>query len=339
MRRTAIGLTVIALAAAWWAIGGPAIRPDDHDAATAGARSPEPPRPSAARVRRAALNAISGGLDSPPAAVDERGGALRDTTVDGALAVDARGELMVNSEMRRFFEYFFVASGEAPEESIRAEIAAAIAAQLDGDAERRALALLADYLRYRARGRTLAAAVARDDDLRGRLETLTRLRHEVFGPDDAAALFSDEEALAAATIEERRILSDRTLSDTQRAQRLDALAAAIPEPVRAARQAATAPFDLARDEAALRAAGGTAEEVQALREGAVGADAAARLAALDQRRAAWQARVDAYRSARDAISESSLDATQREAALAALRREHFSGPELVRIEALDRLQR
>jgi len=108
--------------------------------------------------------------------------------------------------------------------------------------------------------------------------------------------------------------------------------------VRTARDAATAP-QLARDAAALRAAGGSPEEVQALREREVGGEAAARLAELDQRRAAWQARVDAYRHERLAIAaDAALDAAERDAALEDLRARHFSGTELARIRALDRMQ-
>src|SRR4030095_17057431 len=84
--------------------------------------------------------------------------ALQDTEIDGALAVDANGELIVSPALRRFFEYFFVATGELSEERIRARIAREVAARASGVAQQRALDLLDRYVAYRARGRTLAGA-------------------------------------------------------------------------------------------------------------------------------------------------------------------------------------
>ncbi|MGH7790473.1 MAG: lipase secretion chaperone, partial [Candidatus Binatia bacterium] len=97
----------------------------------------------------------------------------------------------------------------------------------------------------------------------------------------------------------------------------------------------TLPLRLGRDETALRAAGGSPQEIAALREQTVGAAAAARLAELDQRRAAWDQRVEAYRHERAAIDAASPD---RQQAVEALRARHLSGAELRRIDALDRLQ-
>ena len=96
---------------------------------------------------------------------------------------------------------------------------------------------------------------------------------------------------------------------------------------------------LAGDRAEVREAGGSAEDVYALREQAVGADAAGRLAALDQRRAEWEGRVDAYRAARSAIdADASLTLVQREAVIEDLRAQHFDESERLRVRALDRIE-
>jgi lipase chaperone LimK len=265
-------------------------------------------------------------------------GSLRDTDVDGALAVDASGRLLLNPDLRRFFEYFFVASGEESDAQIRARIGAAIAARLEGDAARTAYDVLDRFLDYRNRGESLNPGAA-GDDRDARFAALRRLRNQVFGEHDAAALFADEEAAYAAAVAEQRIRTDSSLSDAERAAQLAGLEAQLPESIRAVRQAVSAPLRLARDEAALRTVGGSAEEIEALREQAVGPDAAARLAALDAQQSAWRSRVDTYRQERSAIdANAGLDAAQRAQAVAALRARHFSGPELVRIEALDRIE-
>jgi lipase chaperone LimK len=265
-------------------------------------------------------------------------GSLRDTDIDGALAVDADERLVVAPALRRFFEYFFVASGEESDARIRARIETEIRVQLRGGAQQAAFDLLERYLAYRQRGRTLADAVAADGDLSARAEALRRLRRESFGERDAAALFADEDAAYAVAIEQRRIGADPFLSDDERAAQLAVLEARLPLEMSEVRAAVTAPLRLAREEAALREAGGSPEEVQALREQAVGREAAERLAALDQRRVEWEGRVEAYRQERAAIeADASASPEQRESALDALRARHFSGTELLRIRALDRV--
>jgi lipase chaperone LimK len=286
-------------------------------------------------------DAIAAALRRAPAAAPPQAppASLRDTDIDGSLAVDADGKLLVTPALRRFFEYFFVASGEESDDRIRERIETEIDARLSGAAQGAAADLLDRYLSYRERGRSLADGELPGGDLMARVDALRRLRRESFGEHDAAALFADEEAALAVAAEQHRIAADPTLSEDERVSRLAALEAELPEPIRSARAAVTGPLRLAREEAALRAAGGAPEEIQALREDAVGSEAAQRLAGLDQQRAEWQARVDAYRQERATIdADASLDATQRDAALDALRGRHFTGPELLRIRALDHLE-
>ncbi|MEW6267753.1 MAG: lipase secretion chaperone, partial [Thermodesulfobacteriota bacterium] len=122
----------------------------------------------------------------------------------------------------------------------------------------------------------------------------------------------------------------------ERARRAAELEASLPPEERARRREATAALDLRAAEADLAASGGSADELHALRERMVGREAADRLATLDAQRRAWNERVADYRAARAAIDgEPSLDAREREAAIARLRVERFSETERLRVEALD----
>lgn len=334
MRRTLITATGVCAAAVLWALTRGSL---PHESASAPAADPIVGAPGAAAVRRATIAAALRRTAATGAA--RLPGSLRDTEIDGALVVGVDGRLLVTPALRRFFEYFFVAWGEEPSEQIRARIEAAIRARLSGAPQRDAFDLLDRYLTYRERGRTLDAAGLADDDLTARFEALRSLRREVFGARDAAALFGDQEAADTVAVAQHRIATDPTLSDDERFMQFAALEAQLPDSVRAARAAATAPLRLAEEEVALRAAGGTPEDIQALRERFVGSEAAERLAALDQQRAEWQGRVDAYRQERAAIDrDTSLTADQRDAAIETLRARDFSGPELMRIRALDGMQ-
>jgi lipase chaperone LimK len=324
---------VVALAVFWTQTGRPSASPSRRDQAT------RPVMQASDEVGR--REAIAATLRRAPRSEPDRPelpGSLRDTETDGALAIDGDGELIVAPELRRFFEYFFVASGEEADERIRARIEAEIGAYLSGDPQRRALDLVDRYITYRERGRALADT-ASSAELAERADALRRLREDSFGAQEAAALFADEDAVYAVAVEQRRVAADPTLDDDERAERLAALEASLPDAVRDARAAVTAPLRLAREEAALREAGGSPQEVHSLREQSVGREAAERLAALDQRRTEWQARMDAYRYERAAIDRNAaLGVAQREAALEALRLRHFDANELARARALDRIE-
>ena len=108
--------------------------------------------------------------------------------------------------------------------------------------------------------------------------------------------------------------------------------------MREARAQALAPLNLVEEESALRAAGASPDEIRALRERMAGADAADRLEALDRARADWDARVASYREARAVIeADSSLPAAARAQAIDDLIAARFTGPERMRVAALDRI--
>src|SRR5690606_31452290 len=151
--------------------------------------------------------------------------------------------------------------------------------------------LLDRWLVYRARARELAEQGLEEASVEERHRVLRELRRETLGEEAALALFAEEEAVDEAALAKLRLNEEADLSPEERAGRAADLEASLPEAGRAHRRMATLPLDLRRAEEALRAEGASPAEVQALREQAVGAEAAERLAALDAERAAWRARV------------------------------------------------
>jgi len=341
MRRAHAGVVV---AIALCGVAGVALLSRVDDAG--GDRTDEPGRvgrrvvprrpPAADRVTMPRVAASSGGTDAAVASVPPA--SLRDTEVDGGLTVDPQGRFVVNPETRLFFDYYLAASGEEPLAVLRARLVAAIQTRLPAGAAVTAVALLDRYLHYRDQARALEERGGAATDIAERFAQIWALRRQTFGAADAEALFGPEEARDRIEAERRQVLGDRTLAAAVREARLADLDAALPETARAARAAATLPQRLRRDEAALRAAGGSDEEIQALREQVVGTDAAARLAALDAERARWRQRVEDYRRARAAIErDPALTPEQRAGAAAALVGERFTEPEQARVAALERL--
>jgi lipase chaperone LimK len=91
-------------------------------------------------------------------------------------------------------------------------------------------------------------------------------------------------------------------------------------------------------EQALRAAGAGDSQIAAVRAANLGAEAAARLADLDRARAAWDARLAQFRTARAALlADPALDDAERRRRVDALLERSFTAQERIRIEAIDRI--
>jgi lipase chaperone LimK len=75
-----------------------------------------------------------------------------------------------------------------------------------------------------------------------------------------------------------------------------------------------------------------------MRTNLVGADATARLEALDQTRAAFEQRVNAYLAQRQQVlSQTNLNDTQQQQQIAALRQQGFTAQEQLRLPAFEQM--
>lgn len=237
---------------------------------------------------------------------------LQGTDVDGSLDVDSEGHLIAGPGVMVLFDYYFSATGEESEATIRARIAAYARAHLDQPALGEALGLLDRYMAYRH-----GAAALRPEataTVEARLRAIHDLRREHFG-EAAGALFGDDERAAAVAVAKSHVLLDATLSAEEREDGLAAAEEALPEADRKARAQSGAVLQRSADEQALRAAGADEAEIQRFRSGTLGPAAAERLGALDRQRAAWKARVEAFRAERDVRCPTQADPRACETAL------------------------
>lgn len=314
----ALALCGAAAALAYWAL--PPRRP------------PAPIAPGFEDPRPGPAPAPSGSAAAAPAPLPS---SLAGTEPDGGLPVDAEGRFVVTPDVLDFFDYYLSATGEEPLERIVERIRRAIRARLDDPAP--ALALLERHLAYREEVRRLVGTEGLDAlPLERRLQRLREIRRGVFGAADAERLFGEEEARAREAIERRRIALDPSLEEGERAERLAALDADLPPEVRDRRERATVARRVLEQERRLREEGASDAELFAARADRFGEAAAERLAALDRRRAAWDARVETYRAERDALWPDGPPRDPEERArLETLRARHFEGVERARIRALD----
>jgi lipase chaperone LimK len=275
---------------------------------------------------------------APPGDTGALPGSLQGTDVDGWLGVDDDGHLVVTPGARWFFEYFLSAIGEESPQQLRTRIVAEITKRLPAAGAHEAIDLLDRYLIYRDQVGALQESGAAAD-LEHRLTQLHAMRQQIFGDANATALFGEDEQVQTVDLQRRRVLSDQTLSPEERERRLDALEQQLPSTVRQARSETMVALRLQQDEQQLRAAGGSAEDIRALREQRVGAAAAERLDTLDRERTQWQQRLDDYGHARQTIEDNpALSPGARAQALEALRAERFTPQERLRVEALDQVR-
>lgn len=332
--RTKIVVFVLTLIAAWgwflrpsWRVqltdhNLPAAQYDPAPSPATGAQLPE-----ATFSRWAAKGAL---LGEPPAS-------LAGTQVDGALRVDDRGNLLLDSDLRQVFDYFLATIGEESLARIRARIAFHLQQQLPPAAAEQAWHVLNQYLHYKD---ALASLPGHDGSYAGMRDSLERqrsLRDSLLGPELASAFFHDEDQYADFALQHTDQLRNPDLSPQQRRQHVEALLSTLPDNLREQVQATAVPLQVDRQVQAMREQGASEGEIWQAREQQVGADAAERLAQLDRQREEWRQRYESYRHQVAAIESSAMADADRAEAIARLREEHFSAAEQKRVSALDRI--
>ncbi|MBZ2188194.1 lipase secretion chaperone [Alcanivorax sp. JB21] len=273
--------------------------------------------------------AAADGLGALPASLDG-------TEVDGTLRVDARGNLLIENDVRRVFDYFLATLGEEDLQTIRSRIAAYLDDTLPPAAARQAWEL---FERYEAYGEATEQMPGHDATVAGMTEVLLRqqdLRQEWLGQEVAEAFFGFDDAYDHHTLARMRVAQDPALSDAERAQRLADLEASLPEPLRAVRERANLPVSVSQEVAMLREQGASEHEIRAYREQNLGPAAAQRLEELDRQRAEWDQRYSAYRAQHAEIATSGLSEADRAREIDRLRQALFDETELRRVQALDR---
>ena len=269
-----------------------------------------------------------------PPVTTELPSSVRGTDVDGVLEVDARGNLVITAHIRHMFDYFLSMIGEEPAATSRQRIRDYLTQQLSQPALDQALGLLDNYLDYQQQVAELESRFPTSEslgDLLAREQAVQRLRASLFSREAHAAFFEGEELYNNFTLERLAIHQDDFMSEQQKAQAIEYLRESLPEEM----QQLLVPqiqHELREQTLALREAGADEAAVRELRMGLLGPEATERLEALDQRRADWQRRVNAFNLEREAIlAEPGLAEDDRQAAVTALMQEQFTETERRRL--------
>lgn len=265
-------------------------------------------------------------ISSPTEAAEGLSASLQDTEVDCALEATSAGQLVLNVNIRRCFEYFLTQIGEKPLTAIDQQVKQYISQNLPDSAAIQATDLWQRYLKYReAEGKLQNSGANTDPDhLQRVLNQLIQLRQQYFNPAELNALFGDEITYNQYTIDRLSILDNKALSAAQKAQQLKQRFAQLPQDLQKNLQDMSKLQDLRALTQQIRQKNGSKAELQQMREQLVGHEAAERLDQLDQSRASWQNRVQDYLSQRQSILNSNQAAEDKQQAITALRERQFS---------------
>lgn len=268
---------------------------------------------------------------TPPSGFAMDDSSLRGTEVDGGVSFDANGDVLPDTALRRLFDYYLSLVGERHPAQIRELLKDHL---LSRYGLQRAQSVLSYFDRYVGFLQRLAESkIGQSIDPHDRLAKVWALRREMLGDEMASAFFSEEEALAAFTLERMVIAADSHLTKAQKSQRLADLDRSSGHTARAEADIASIVAD---QDSRLDRANASVDRRAAERETLWGKEAAGRLAQLDEQRAQWDARIEQYLLVRSRIdADRSLSAAARAQALAALRAERFDAAEQRRIASLE----
>lgn len=259
---------------------------------------------------------------------------VRGTDVDGRLEVDARGNLLISSQIRHLFDYFLSLVGEESPAATHQRIRDYLAQQLQQPALDQALTLLDSYLAYQQQLADLESrfpVTESLEDLFAREQAVQRLRATLFSREAHEAFFAGEEIYNNFTLERLAIRRDSTLDEQEKASAIEALRESLPEEMLQL-LVPQVHQELRQQTLALREAGADEGQIRQLRMELLGPEATSRLEALDQQRSEWRERVAAFNTERETIlAQQGMAEADRQAAVNALMQEQFTETERLRL--------
>ncbi|WP_445114860.1 lipase secretion chaperone [Acinetobacter sp. WZC-1] len=257
----------------------------------------------------------------------------QDTQINCQIRTDDSNRLIVNEQTRDCFEYFITQYGEKNLDQIKADFISYTKASYKDPLLSQLTDLWSRYLQYRdglgkmkpANGGHVSAADQNNPDYyRGVFSQIKTLRKQFFSDYEIEGLFGNEDVYNDYTINRMSIINDKSLSATEKAEKLKQLFNGLPEKWQESLQQLSKIDDLNKLTAEIKARGGSPEEIRQMRTQLVGPEATQRLEKLDVQRSDWKQRVDQYLGERDNIMKSSMSDSAKEDAVNQLRNQQFS---------------
>lgn len=268
---------------------------------------------------------------------------FRQTGVDGRLTVDEFGNLVVDRNLRHWFDFYLSAIGEVSLDTIFNSMVNEIN-KLPSPANDQAMTILNNYLAYK---KELADYEQREalstsewlslDLLSDRLDWQKRLRRQWFDEEVVRAFWYVDEVIDQYA-QDKLIISKSALSDQEKQEKLLMLDKQMPDFYLQYRNEVNAVSDLlsAEEDLMQEFAGneGLSLRLKQLRTDLVGEDAAQRLMALDKQQDSWRKRIVSYKSEKYRIeSMRGISGEDKKQLLKEYEKDNFEDAEILRLPA------
>jgi len=259
---------------------------------------------------------------------------LEGTEIDGQLKVDASGNLVVDLEVKDFFDYFLNTVGEVSPEVAVFEMQQLAASHLPPEAVNQAMKILGDYLAYKEQAMELMSqpmlpkdqqtATYQLDTLEQTFQTMKALRRQTMSPDAVDAFFSMEEAYGEYTLASIRVQSDESLTESEKAELVSFHREKLPPAIRRTEDHVVA--DAEKHLVIHQAISSGSEETlkQQLVDNAYSEEEAAEIIAYQSQQQAFDQRYKVYLAERRQMLSAGLSDQDQTEQLNSLRSQHFS---------------
>lgn len=259
---------------------------------------------------------------------------LAGTDIDGALRADEDGRLVINLQVRDFFDYFLSTVGEVSPEVAIGQIQQMAQKYLPEPAASRALALLDQYLAYKQAALSVMQTrldPARQSDpayqlsaLGDALTKLKKLRQSTFDPEVHKAFFGQEEAYSEYTLATLAIRQRQDLSDQGKQALIQWHRNQLPEAMQATEEQLLASSHQQQERVAAIAAANSPEDAgQRLSELGLDSEDATEVVRYLKDREQFAQRFQTFQDALSQQSASGLAEQEREAYQDALLQQYF----------------
>jgi len=269
-----------------------------------------------------------------------------DTEIDGRLRTDEYGDLIIDTELKAFFDYFLSSVGiVTPQQAIR-RIKLHIAHDLPEKAAQQAITTLTNYLAFKEASIDLMAQPIdtqrterderyRHEQLKYALTELKALRREYMGNTDATAFFLDEEAYGDYTIQTQSIALNEQLSEQEKQQQRQLAQSQLPEHMRehVVKQEEQAKRSQALNELLARSPSNA--EFSDFVYKHYSAEEAARLVSHYQKEYQFRTTYERYREAISHLQTQGLSEKQIQQEKQNIAQQYFDGPDLSKAQAMD----
>lgn len=266
---------------------------------------------------------------------------LQGTEIAGNLREDVTGQLIVDKDLRAFFDYFLSLRGETDEATIQQYFYQLINYKLGPVARQQAQAVLQDYLNYLAALKEVSLVAIEGENyknkkldsemFKNRKAQIREIREQYLSPSIAGAFFQEEDEYDNYMFDMMAIKENPNLSDVEKLSQQSQLIQNLSPEFQHSIGLAEDYQQFLRNK--LLSTGGDEEETYTLHERLFGREAADRLATLDMQRNQWRQLLRNYLLERQQLmANEALAEEERTAMVDDLRQQSFKQVQLQRVK-------